>query len=353
MFLGVSNLAYPSQIARPLGFISYMVSLVLVVLVLIGNQAFAAESKSDSFSPDAVEDPAYRRLIKEGLSEYDARHFDEARSLFQRAHELNPNARTYRGIGMASFELRDYVSAVHNLSAAIRELRKPLSVDQKKHAQDLLDRSRMFVDVYTLLVSPKNARVLIDGRVPEYDVDGTVVLGFGQHALEASAQGYAIRALPINVRGGEKKELSVSLEKLGGVSKGNPQSIQPLVPTPGLKDTSEVSSAPIFQNPGIPWFLASGASLGLAIGSGAVWLHNRSELNKCQKAPGDKFCYNKSEIISYRNLALGTAIGATAAAGAFAIIGFLQSGDAGGPKPDQSQLACSPALYGLSCGGRF
>jgi hypothetical protein len=353
MSLGIPPSASPFPQKTQPSFVFYLFAALVFTLAIAGNQSFAADAKIDPISPDAIEDPAYRRLIKEGLSEYDARHFDEARSLFQRAHELNPNARTYRGIGMASFELRDYVLAVHNLSAAIRDLRKPLSIEQKRHAQDLLDRSRMFVDVYTLLVTPKNARVLIDGRVPEYDVDGTVVLGFGQHALEASAPGFAIRALPINVRGGEKKELSISLEKLGSTSKGNTQSPQPVMPTSSLKETSEGQGQPLFQAPGLPWFLASGASLGLAIGSSMVWRHNRSELIKCQGVDADPLCYNRSEIISYRNLALGTAIGATVAAGAFAIIGLLQSGDSGGPKSEQSRLDCTPTLSGITCGRRF
>jgi len=32
----------------------------------------------------------YRKAIKEGLAEYDALHFEEARSLFRRAHEISP-----------------------------------------------------------------------------------------------------------------------------------------------------------------------------------------------------------------------------------------------------------------------
>ncbi len=161
---------------------------------------------------DDVEGLAYRKTIEDGLAEYDAHHFEEARSLFRRAHTMSPNARTFRGIGMTSFELRDYVSAVHNLSSALHDVRKPLSAVQRKQTQDLLDRSRLFVDVYTLTVSPQDAHVLVDGSAPEFESDGTLMLGFGQHTVEVRAPGMVARTLPIDVRGGERKELSVTLE---------------------------------------------------------------------------------------------------------------------------------------------
>ena len=47
---------------------------------------------------DVPDQPAYRKAIEDGLAEYDARHFEEARSLFRRAHQISPNARTFRGI---------------------------------------------------------------------------------------------------------------------------------------------------------------------------------------------------------------------------------------------------------------
>ncbi len=174
--------------------------------------ARAAVDLSEPWSGvDATDAPAYRKTIKAGLAEYDALHFEEARNLFQHAHSISPNARTFRGIGMASFELRDYVLAVRNLSAALRDKRKPLSAEQRTQTQDLLDRSRMFVDVYTLTISPAEASVIIDGRAPEFEPDQTLLLGFGSHTLEARAPGMADRSLPIIVRGGERKELTVTL----------------------------------------------------------------------------------------------------------------------------------------------
>jgi hypothetical protein len=71
----------------------------------------------------------------------------------------------------------------------------------------------MYVDIYTLKILPADARVLIDGRAPDTEPDGTVLLGFGSHNLEASKPGFVLRTLVVNVRGGERKELAMTLER--------------------------------------------------------------------------------------------------------------------------------------------
>src|ERR1700690_1915721 len=180
---------------------------VVLALVLASAVAMAEEGST----PDA--DARYRSTLKDALAEYDASHFEEARILFRRAHEINPNARTLRSIGMASFELRDYVAAVRALTAALVETRKALNSEQRTHAQGLLERSRMYVDIYSLKISPADARVLIDGRAPDAEPDGTVLLGFGTHNLEVSKPGFVLRAMAVNVRGGERKELAMTLER--------------------------------------------------------------------------------------------------------------------------------------------
>src|SRR5688572_888187 len=60
---------------------------------------------------DLSENPDYKRAVEEALKEYGLGHFEEARSLFRRAHGIYPNARTLRGLGMVEFELRHYVRA--------------------------------------------------------------------------------------------------------------------------------------------------------------------------------------------------------------------------------------------------
>jgi len=309
----------------------------------------------EALSPDA--DAKYRSSLKEALAEYDASHFEEARILFRRAHEIYPNARTLRSIGMASFELRDYVAAVRALSAALVESRKPLSLDQRTHAQGLLDRSRMFVDVYTIKVTPADARILIDGRVPESEPDGTVLLGFGTHNLEASKAGFLVRTLVLNVRGGEHKDLAMTLERKPVVASQPASST--LTQSPQAQPPAEAASESAGDGHwGAGWFFAAGGAALAAGGAGALWLFQNKELSRCRTPPpGNGPCNNESTILGLRNVAVGATVATGVGAVTLAVIGILNrdSSSVSSPAPStqQSSLSCAVYVSGFLCARTF
>jgi tetratricopeptide (TPR) repeat protein len=295
---------------------------------------------------DAPDEPAYRKTIEEGLAEYDARHFEEARSLFRRAHEISPNARTFRGIGMTSFELRDYVSAVHNFSAALKDQRKPLSPEQRERTKELLDRSSMFVDVYTLTVSPRNARVIIDGRAPEFEPDGTLMFGFGPHTLEVRAQGMTARSLPINVRGGERKELSVALEPVSAPPPAKSAA------TPGATAVNPLPQAG--SNRGAAaWLWAGGGAALLAGGAGVYWYKQQKQVDSCSNPAPNLRCSNEASTKAWRNAAIGATVGAGAAALTMALIGILSWDSKPAASQSHSALDCVVSPLGIACGRSF
>jgi hypothetical protein len=327
------------------------IAVGLAILSMMSREtARAADKTTESgFASEGTEDPAYRRTVKEGLVEYSALHFEEARSLFRRAHQINPNARTFRGIGMTSFELRDYVAAVRNLSAALKDSRKPLSAEQRKSTQDLLERSRALVDVYSITVSPREARVLVDGREPELDADGTLLLAVGMHNLEVSAPGMVMRSLPINVRGGERKALSVTLERL---SVARPQ------PTDAAKISQETRANPtspvVSNRAATAWLVAGGGVALLAIASGVYWALQESQLSTCRSPPkqGD-VCDTEGAIETQRNFGMGATLGAGAVAVTMGLIGILTWHSAPPAPKKHSALDCSVSPFGVTCGGRF
>src|SRR3954468_5859705 len=94
---------------------SARVALALVFFTVTAT----AVAPPRALAQDPAETPQYRSLLEEAVAEYDARRYEEARALFRRAHDLSPNARTMRGIGMASFELREYVEALRALEGAL------------------------------------------------------------------------------------------------------------------------------------------------------------------------------------------------------------------------------------------
>src|ERR1017187_429673 len=327
-----------------------------LLLVLAGPVGVAAAEESTTSDADARS----RSTLKDALAEYDAGHFEEARVLFRRAHEINPNARTLRGIGMASFELRDYVAAVRTLSAALVETRKPLNAEQRTHAQGLLERSRMYVDIYTLKISPADARLLIDGRTPDTEPDGTVLLGFGSHNLEASKPGFVLRTLAVNVRGGERKELAMTLERK---SVGRPGE-------PGAPEADQTSSPPESVHKSLPekvvrtsqgggnsgaiWFLTAGGTALLSAGAASLWLVENNELKSCHNPPANHYpCNNESAITSRRNLAIAATVATGAAAITLAVIGLVTRDWADDAPSARSALSCPVLPSGFLCAKAF
>ena len=188
--------------------------LALGVSVLVaGNQALAAAGSPAA--PDPGETSQYRAMLEEAVSEYDAHRYEEARALFRRAHEISPNARTLRGIGMASFELREYIEALRSLEASLADKRRALTPTQRTQVEALIERTRAFVGRFFLKLSPKETLVRVDGAPAVVEADGSLLLSFGRHALTAEAPGRSPENREINVIGGERQELSFTLRPDG------------------------------------------------------------------------------------------------------------------------------------------
>jgi hypothetical protein len=80
----------------------------VAVLTLAWIWTSVAPAKAD----DTLAPLAYRETIAEALEEYQAQNYLEAYALFARAHALWPSARTFRGLGVVSFELHRYSEKV-------------------------------------------------------------------------------------------------------------------------------------------------------------------------------------------------------------------------------------------------
>jgi hypothetical protein len=109
--------------------------------------------------------------------------------LFERAHGLEPTARTFRTIGMAAFNQGDYVAAIQNLEAALVDRRKPLTDAQQAHVSQLLELSNQRIGRFRVRVQPEGARLLVDGKSPALSRGGELLLVPGRHELDLEAQG--------------------------------------------------------------------------------------------------------------------------------------------------------------------
>jgi len=132
----------------------------------------------------------YNEVLQRALEEFNLGNWQEARALFRKAHQMNPNARTLRGMGMAAFEMRSYLAALQDLEASLRDQRKPLTSEQREHVVKLIERTRAFLGRYHVEVEPPNATLQVDGSAAEIGEEGVLVLELGNHEIVAMASGY-------------------------------------------------------------------------------------------------------------------------------------------------------------------
>jgi hypothetical protein len=222
-------------------------------------------------------------LIAQGVTEYNAGRFAEARALFLRAHADQPSARTLRGIGMASFELREYVAAIRALREALEHESRPLTEAQRAHVTELIERSQVFVGRFEPRLTPEDASLLVDGRPAEL-VDGAVLLDIGTHELRVERADHAPWSRAIAVEGGERQELVVALE---AVERGAVEPAPPPEPPAPSPPTVEPAPAPREQTRSLvgPIVLLSGGVALIAGGlvTGAVAGSRASELEACAR----------------------------------------------------------------------
>jgi tetratricopeptide (TPR) repeat protein len=184
---------------------------------------------------DASENPDYKRAVEDALKEYGLGHFEEARSLFRRAHGIYPNARTLRGLGMVEFELRHYVRASQLLEESLASTQKPLTDDQRRAVTSLLARTRQFIANYAVKVEPPRQDITLelDGKPVALDAAGRLSLEAGEHALRISAPDFEARELHIDVKGGEQQTLRIELE----VKRKDPPESEQKAPTAPVRET--------------------------------------------------------------------------------------------------------------------
>ena len=215
---------------------------------------------------------AYTRVIQEGLVEFDAGNYAEARVMFEQAHALKPSARTLRGMGMTSFELKEYVRAERELNAALIDLRQPLSDAQRKDALALLLRLEHYIGKLQVRTDPAKASVTLDGvsvSGAEFKAD------LGRHELVVEAPGYRTLSRAVTVEGGRTQVLELKLTSFEAEASPPPAAPQAaLAPAPALTDSDSDEGGSVFET---WWFWTA---LGVVAAGGvtaAVILSSKSE----------------------------------------------------------------------------
>jgi hypothetical protein len=142
----------------------------------------------------------YSALIDDAMHEYELGNYAEARSLFGQAHSSQPSARTQRALGICDYELKHYVLASSELSAALVDTEKPLNDSQRTETSDLLDLARRYVGVLELETRPLDASLVLDGQAVN---ERRFQLDLGDHVIAGSAPGFRSGERHVSVLGGQ------------------------------------------------------------------------------------------------------------------------------------------------------
>ena len=160
---------------------------------------------------ESAEDREYRNLIEDAVEHSRDGRLEEALALFRRAHRLRPSARTYRGIGLVRFGMRDYAGTISALRSSLSDERRPLEGDTRAEAEDLLARARRLVARVRLTATPTDARITVDGRPPILDHDGALLANPGRHEVRVERDGFRGEGRTLSVEGGSEQAMVVNL----------------------------------------------------------------------------------------------------------------------------------------------
>jgi hypothetical protein len=192
------------------------------------------------------------------VEEYSLGHWTEARFFFARAHALNPNARTLRGLGLTCYESRNYVEAIGYFKQALASTEQPLTDKMRADLTQLQQQSEQFVTRVVVTLDPSSAELEVD-HVPRELAGGVLLLDPGEHLLSASAEGHLPTQQTITAAGGEQRiELRLA-------SKGERAPVFAEEPTQAPRPALEPSSGSSDLAP----YIVMGAG-GAALIAGAV-----------------------------------------------------------------------------------
>jgi hypothetical protein len=226
-----------------------------------------------------ADEEAYRDLVRNALAEFDAKNWAESRALFRRAHAAQPSARTLRGLGMVAFEMQDYVEARAQLSAALRDPRKPLDGELRTTTETLLVRTRQLIGRARVTLEPASATLRFDGQRIDLPEGGELWMKAGGHVLIAEAVGHHTQRVEIDILGGEDMELEMKLEpaqlarEAAPPEAGSEKAVsESLSSAPdGAEDRDEQALTEKW------WFWAGAGALAVGIGAAVVLLASGDE----------------------------------------------------------------------------
>jgi hypothetical protein len=301
----------------------------------------------------------YNSTIQQALSEYSIGNWAEAIALFERAHELQPNARTLRGLALANFEYRRYVKALHFGREALASEARPLSRKQKEELEQVVARADGFVARFSVTTVPSDATLTVDGYPAVRAPDGSVLLDPGQHELTATTDDGLSARRTVNAESGRPGKLTITLADAARDELADKTFPAPAAEPPTTQDVEVKPEAEQESGSSIgPWVVmgAGGAVLIASAITGALTASAEQDLLDagCDEMPcgsSQKDTLDRGKDLQLAtNVLLGVGI-ATVAGGALWLI--LDSSGSDDEKDVAASATCTPGFCGGALNAKF
>jgi tetratricopeptide (TPR) repeat protein len=224
---------------------------------------------------ESADNTRYAALLKQGVDAFTQGEWQAARAAFERAHAIEPTARTYRGLALCDFELGNYAHSVRELEAALNDPRRPLTAELRVQVLRTLERAMRDAGRVHLMLPEGVSELRVDGHVEHLPEGGVVLLDPGSHTLLVSIDGRERITRQIEIDNGESQNLIIAAlplrhAELQPLGVGATAAAAQQQPVQVLQPMAAASSGPrIWSWVGLGLTAAAGAgAAGLAVATG-------------------------------------------------------------------------------------
>lgn len=270
----------PTAMIRPRSSLAPLaLSLTLCVPGVARAQAASAQSSSPRAASASDQDRA-DALFVQGKAAAQAKKWDEAHELLERAWALKQSYDIASNLGQVAYLLGKHAEAAQHVSFALRHYPATGDAEQKQKTQDLLDMVRQKVSSLSVRVSPHEAEVFIDGTSagradalpPELFVDP------GERTVTARLEGQTVeRHVSAEPGGHYKLELTLANAPTAAVAAPLPApEPDPATNAPAQPSDTPPSSNSGFQTKHIAVIVGGALTVGSGIALG-IYASKRSK----------------------------------------------------------------------------
>jgi hypothetical protein len=185
-------------------------SLALRSLLAVGVALCVASGASHAETKPKTEAQRHHEL---GLASMKDRAYGEAIAELNRAYDLGHDVAVLYDIAQAYVAMEQPVFAVTTFKKYLAEGGKHLPAARRKEVETAMAEQTRRIARVTVRATVLGAVVRVDGiEAGKTPLPGPLELGAGPHYLSASAEGYRPWEQPLELGGGEQREVEVRLE---------------------------------------------------------------------------------------------------------------------------------------------